>query len=412
MAPKKVAQHLVDSLRAKDFNGAYSLFTPEMAGALDATKLESVWKQVTASAGDVQSFGTPATETREPYTIVSIPTKFTRADLLSQVTIDKEGRVAGLYFVPPAPATKPPASTPSDKFTEEQAIVGTAPIELGATLTIPKGDGPFPALVLVHGSGPQDRNETVGGVAVFRDLAHGLAERGIATIRYDKRTKVHPDSFVDKGSFTARDETEDDAITALGILVSHQRIDAKHVGILGHSLGGYLAPRMAAREPKVAFLVMVAASGRPLDVVLEEQLTYLGSLPGGSGAAEGLMKEVAAMRSMRTSGKFESEGLVLGAPAAYYKDLSENDPLKTPIRSGLPIFLLYGGRDYQVTSADRDAWVKRLTDAGADMSVRTIDNLNHLLVVGEGKATPGEYAKPASVSTEAIDAIAKWVKAR
>src|SRR5205085_5456531 len=165
---------------------------------------------------------------------------------------------------------KAPSYVNPESFTEKQVKVGKGEWELPATLTIPKGDGPFPALVLVHGSGPHDRDETIGPNKPFRDLAEGLASRGVAVLRYDKRSLVSP-----LGIRTVNEEVVEDAKAAIELLSAEPRIDRRRIIVLGHSLGGTLAPRIAAEDPRTAGIVILAGAARPFEDLLVEQLRYL-----------------------------------------------------------------------------------------------------------------------------------------
>src|SRR4029079_4108127 len=168
--------------------------------------------------------------------------EFANASLDLQVALTPAGEVGGLHIVPTPVGWTPPAYVTPSAFRTEDATGGTGPLSLPGTLTMPTGSGPFPAIVLVHGSGPNDRDESVGGVKVFRDLAEGLSSRGIAVLRYEKRTRAHPASFV--GHFTVNDETVDDAVAAAALLRSRHGIDPARLFVLGHSLGGMMAPRI------------------------------------------------------------------------------------------------------------------------------------------------------------------------
>ena len=131
-------------------------------------------------------------------------------------------------------------------------------------------------MVLVHGSSPQDMDETVIGNKPFRDLAEGLAERGVATLRYDKRTKVYGAKSEVK---TLADETIDDAVSAARLCAKQPKVDARRVFVLGHSLGGYAAPRIAqAGGGAIRGMIVLAGTSRPLAVVIDEQIAYLARL--------------------------------------------------------------------------------------------------------------------------------------
>src|SRR5262249_29401225 len=160
------------------------------------------------------------------------------------------GRIAGLRFRPPAaPAApySPPAYVTPASYTETEFTVGSGDWPLPGTLEMPVGAGPFPALVLVQGSGPNDRDETLFGNKPFKDLALGLASRGVAVLRYDKRTKVYQAKLAGVPGLTVTEEVVEDALAAVKTLRAQPRIDPARVFVLGHSLGGMLIPRIAAR---------------------------------------------------------------------------------------------------------------------------------------------------------------------
>ena len=144
-------------------------------------------------------------------------------------------------------ASAPRLGAQGGAFVERDTAVVTGTIRLPATLTYPAGVARAPGVVLVHGSGPNDRDETVGANKPFRDLAHGLAGRGIVVLRYDKRSKVAPLAFMGR-PFTVDEEVVDDALSAAALLRGLPEVDPSRVVVLGHSLGGTLAPRIGERD--------------------------------------------------------------------------------------------------------------------------------------------------------------------
>lgn len=281
---------------------------------------------------------------------------------------------------------------------------------LPATLTLPKGDGLFPAVVLVHGSGPNDRDETIGPNKPFKDLAWGLATRGIAVLRYEKRTKQYPLKCAEMiENFTVDDEAVDDALTAIEALRGEERIDRERIFVLGHSLGGMLAPRIGTRDGKLAGLVLLAANTRNLPDMLLDQVRYIASLDGKIDDTEAKQIEEAEelVRKVKELDMAENE-IVLGASKAYWEDLMEYDPVKTAKELSLPILILQGERDYQVTLEDFEGWKQGLT--GEKVEFKTYPGLNHLFIFGIGKSTPAEYLKASNVEQIVIEDIAEWVK--
>lgn len=179
-------------------------------------------------------------------------------------------------------------------FTDEKALLTETEsahhiyvsdtIQLPARLTMPSASSVkdrVPVVILVHGSGPSNMDEAIGPNAPFRDLAEGLSRRGVAVLRYDKRTFVCPQFFENaKEGYTYDDETVDDAISAVRLvkdsLAKEKTIDPSRIYIVGHSMGGMLAPRIAERSGEVAGLVLLAAPTGKLRPTMERQLAYLG----------------------------------------------------------------------------------------------------------------------------------------
>ncbi len=388
-------------------------FSPEMAAALPAEKFRAVWDSLPAQLGPLKALGTPVVRSEGGVESAWVPAAFEKAVVSFRMTFDAEGRLAGFRILPGPPPGEWSAAPYADPslVREREVTVGSGEWALPGTLTLPaRGDGPFPALVLVHGSGPNDRDESVGGTKPFRDLAGGLAARGVVVLRYDKRTRVYGARM--KGlDFTVKEEVVDDALAAIALLCRQPEVDAKRVALLGHSLGGMLAPRIAAGDAALAGIVLAAGNARPLDVLAAEQAGYLFST--GSATKEqalALKEEAARIRALDPAKPPPAGTLLLGAPASYWRDLAGYDPAATARSLGLPVLVLQGGRDYQVTAKDYEVWKASLaTSPGA--TFRLLPKLNHLLVEGEGPSVPAEYEKAGHVSVEAVDAIASWTRA-
>ena len=286
--------------------------------------------------------------------------------------------------------------------------VGASPA-LPGTLSLPRVAHKVAAVVLVHGSGPHDRDETIGANRPFADIAAGLAARGIAVLRYDKRTKVAPQAFAPTRAFTVREEVLDDAQAAVALLRARPEVDPRRIVVVGHSLGATLAPRIAKDDADVAAIVLLAASARPLGGVVVEQSGYLASLNGPPDAqTQARLAELRATAARADAAKPGDSGEpILGLPPAYWADLNAYDPADAAALQ-IPMLLLQGGRDYQVTTQDFDRF--RASLAGHDnATLILLPRLNHLFMAGEGKSTPAEYEQPGHVDPAVIDAIVAFV---
>ena len=410
--PETAARAFVALLAGGNFTAAETKIDTTMRRLLPAPRLAETWAAVEAQAGTFRAQHAVTVTHAGGYTVAAVTCEFARASLDVQVAYDPAGLVSGLHIVPTPTPWEPAAYVTPSAFRAEDAMVGTGALALPGTLTIPAGPGPFPAIVLVHGSGPNDRDESVGGVKVFRDLAEGLASRGIAVLRYEKRTRAHPASFA--GTFTVDQETVDDALAAVELLRARKEIDPRRVVVLGHSLGGMMAPRIATRDPRLAGLVILAGTTRPLEDVITEQTAYLARAAGADSAQarpqlDALRTGVAAVRAL-TPADSASPVHVMGAPASYWLDLRGYHPAEVAATLRLPMLVLQGERDYQVTMTDFAAW-KQALGGRSSVVLKSYPALNHLFVAGNGPSLPAEYAARAHVDAAVITDIADWIRA-
>jgi hypothetical protein len=271
-------------------------------------------------------------------------------------------------------------------------------------------------LVLVHGSGPTDRDETVGALKPFRDLAWGLASQGIAVLRYDKRTYAYPEQLAAlQDEITVQEETIDDALAAVALMRTLEEVDGERVYLLGHSLGATLVPRIGAQDPNIHGFVVLAGAARPLEDLYLEQVTYIFGLDDQitdeeQANLEIIEAQVARVKSPDLSASTPASDLPMGVPARYWLDLRDYAPADAARSLEMPLLILQGGRDYQVTQEDFDLWKAALSDR-EDVEFGYYPDLNHCFVGGEGMATPEEYNTPGSVAAEVIEDIAAWIQA-
>lgn len=304
-----------------------------------------------------------------------------------------------------------------ERMTERDIVVEADGFKLPGTLTLPitaSEQHKVPCLILVHGSGPNDRDESIGPNKPFRDLAWGLAERGIATIRYDKRTRVYGANCVPVGRELDYDtEAVDDAVAAVALASSVSEVASDSIFLLGHSLGGTLAPRIAERSDALAGIIILAGLVRPLGETVIEQVTYLSSLSGEmSAAAKAQVEQLRLLvNNAKKAGTVEFDNslpLPLGLPASYWQMANKYQPTETAAGLEIPILVSQGERDYQVTMLDFTLWQFRLS--GKKNAVfKSYPRLNHLMQEGEGKSTPQEYTQPTPVAPYVIEDVAAFI---
>ncbi len=407
----KEANAVLDAMDAGDFAAVHARFNASMAAAVGAEQLAQVWKALPSQVGPLKTRGDARVVERDGMTMVNIPLSYERAEFNAMFAFDTEHRIGGFAIRPatPAAAAAAPAIPADANYREVELRIGDESTGLPATLAIPNGDGPFPAVVLVHGSGPQDRDSTIGPNRPFLDIARGLAARGVAVLRYEKRTKARPQDYAQNISIDS--ETTDDAVLAAAMLRGQTGIDPKRVFVLGHSQGGMMAPRIGARDPQIAGLILLAAPSRDLLDILIEQNRRLAVLNDGktsdaeSIAIQQLTDSVNAVRSGRTITDAQAP---LGLSAAYWRSADAVDPVAEARAIAQPLLILQGARDIQVVDADWQGW-KQAFHATPRVTFKLYETLNHLAIPGEGDGNLQEYQTPGHVDPALIADVAVWI---
>lgn len=309
-------------------------------------------------------------------------------------------------------ARQPPEYAAPEAFDEHDLLLGSEPVTVPGTISMPRAVGLRPGVVVLPGSGPTDRDGTLGDNKPLRDIAWGLARRGVAVLRFDKITHARPEQIDER--FTAADEYVPHAVAAVHALRAHPGVDPERVFVLGHSLGGRMAPRVAAAEPSVAGLILMAGSAQPLHWTAVRQIRYLTELGGGASlpAVETITRQAELVDSADLSPATPREELPLAAPAAYWLDLRDYDPVATAAVVGKPMLILQGGRDYQVTVDDDLARWRAGLDGRPGVTIQVYEADNHLFFPGIGPSTPAEYAASQHVDPQVVTDIATWLTTR
>ena len=276
---------------------------------------------------------------------------------------------------------------------------------------------PVPAVVFVHGSGSSNMDEKVYKLTPFKDLAEGLAQRGIASIRYDKRSFAHPFKLLKEKDLTVRQETIEDAILAADLLKQHPSIDPEKVFIAGHSMGGMLAPRIDAEGGNFRGLILLAGSPRKLEDILLYQTRETLSL-SGKLVRFILEKQIKTLEATfqglynLTDEEAKAKKIGGGTTAYYFKEMGEHSVEGYLAQLTKPILVMQGSKDFQV-KADMDfVMYQELLADHPDASFRLYDNLNHCFVpsvFGRIDKAKQEYAVEQHIGHEVISDIADWI---
>ncbi len=418
--PETTSLSVLDMARAGRFEEIHGLFAPGLRTLLSADTLRTAWTTEIGRRGPVRSVGIPVSEEIRPGVLVTrIPVSCERDGMTLVVTMTAAGELAGLQIAPTGtseqgPAWEPPAYADPATFDERDVTVGSGPLAVPGTLSLPRGSGPWPGIVLLAGSGPNDRDGTLGRNRILKDVAWGLATRGVAVLRFDKVTHAHPREASGDAGFTVADEYVPHAIAAVRLLQAQPTVDPGRVFVLGHSLGGTVAPRVAAADGSIAGLVLLAGGAQPMHWAAVRQVRYLASLDPATAAAVAPMIETMTRQATTIDGPDLSPStppadLPFGVPPAYWLDLRAYDPAAAAAALDLPILVLQGGRDYQVTLAEDLARWEAALGGRPGVTIRVFPADNHFFFQGTGPSSPAELEPAQHVDEAVVDEIAGWL---
>ena len=297
-------------------------------------------------------------------------------------------------------------ATPPAGVVDREVHFTSAGLDFPATLTMPeKMSGKVPVLVFVHGSGAHDRDETIGENKPFRDLAWGLAQQGVASLRYDKRAYLYPE----RAGISLDTQVIADAAAAVQFAGTLEGVDAKCVFLLGHSLGASLAPYIAGRVP-VHRLVMMASPARGLNEVIKDQIRLMLKQQGKSDEeiANVIAKQDKVAQDV-LAGKATEAEVGSQVPLPLFKDMLSRDPAGELKKVNVPVLVLQGGKDAQVFASDFEA-LKEIVKDKPGSEAKMFPGLSHLFMPVDGAPDVYDAFKPGHVAPEVIETIAAWVR--
>lgn len=408
--PENTAK-FVQQFTAEKFRKSRKMLSSDMKKKMSTSKIKSLWVMLEKQFGPFTSTTYQNTFNKEDISISNFLFKTEKASFTLEVAQNSKGEISGFYIKPMSYSM--PDYAANAKFGKENIVIKTGEFELSGEIILPLGVANPPLVILVHGSGPHDRDETIGPNKVFYDLALGLAAKGVATLRYEKRSKVY-DSLFKYHPFSLKEETIDDAISAINLAKQSTLIDTSKIFVLGHSLGAMAAPYIN-NNSNCAGAIMFSGPYRSLTEIMPQQIEYLAGLDGKINKAE--KKTIQQYKDRATiirSGMYDSTTSyndLMGYWPGYFWKTEQNYLPPAHIEKGTkPLLILHGSRDYQIDPVKDYEPLRNLCNQKSNCHAILYQGLNHLFIKGEGQPNPSEYFIPGNVDERVISDIAVWVK--
>jgi len=395
-------QIILDLLKGGQGNPVYMMCDETVRSMVTSEQLSSLWDGIESQMGGYVSNG-------QWHDLDGVPggtwcnVTFENGKAALVIVYGMGGKIAGLQITQALPE---PAENAKDIYSltegweEKDITVHTGTFSLPGKLTLPSNASPetiaaTPVLIMVHGSGPNGMDEQIGPNRLFKEIACALSHKGIAVLRYDKRTFTYGnDAFKDPASPTIEEECTDDALSAASLADS---LGFRHIFIAGHSLGAGMAPQIALYDRKgtINGIIMLAAPALTMRESFERQLKTVEPF--------NTPEDIEQMRKM-----FDD------LPECYTDgvDYDKQAAITELCSKGFPMLFLQGERDYQVSCEEFEMWKNWVSETAEDTNVFFISypGLNHIFHKGEGEPSPAEYAVQGMIPEKIIDDIVGFVK--
>lgn len=427
------AKEFIDLFLKGENKEAYGYFNDEIKSLMDLQTFGQVKDQLQKQYGEFVNKEGMGNSFSDSLKIVEVVLKYQRALLNARLVFNDSSKIAGFFFIPTFPRanTEGVVYISADRFTEYEFTFGSKNWEVQGSVDVPKYKKSLYCVVMLSGSGPNNRNSEIGPNAPFMDIAQGLATNGIMSFRFDKRTKTYNKKMIADTTLniTLNEEYYEDADNAIDFVYKYAdstKINIKGIILLGHSQGGSVVPYLlnySKNKDKIIGGILMAPPARPLEDLVVEQLTYIAELDNVIDDKE--KKEIEKAQDVATKVKNINElekfknvrnstELPLGLPYEYWISLKENKFLENLKDEKQALFVLFGGKDYQVTAKDlsivESVLADKLNQKDSKYKIKFYDNLNHLFMKHDGIPTPEMYNQKNNVNEEVILDIVKWIK--
>ncbi|OWP74658.1 alpha/beta hydrolase [Flavobacterium oreochromis] len=394
---EEIGKNFIDVLfTQKRIDSAYGFFDVSVKSAISIKEFEMVAEQLRQQLGEYKK----NISVKNYYDTYYYYSDFEKSKIDIQLNFNDNNKIVGFFFVP-------------HKEFEKESInslnIFSNNIEIKGTLLKPVNRDNKKLVIFIHGSGPQDRDESTGENKPFKDMAEFLFENGISSYRYDKRTYSNPETINNRS--TVEEETINDVINIVNYFRNREDFKDYKIVLLGHSLGAYLIPKIA-QKTTVSKYIFLAGNARPLQNLVIEQLEYINKLQPEKITINDIVeikKKVEFLNSDKFNLNTESSELPLGLSAHYWKYLLDYKPLEIVKLIKAPLFFAQGGKDYQVREIDFKIWKNVLKD-NKKVIFKLYPHLNHLFIENlNNPPSPKDYEIKGNVNSNFLNDLKNFI---
>lgn len=388
---------------------AYS-YDDNMFKAMNSDEAKKTIMFYNAEYGELKKINDPYTLSLGEYQYVYVPVEGSNSNFNYQIAFDGNCNIVGLTYGEYAPKELSEDTIP-DGVMEEEITFTSDGYVIPGTFTAPKDSEQLPVVIFVQGSGALNRDEGIYENKPFRDIAWALAKEGIASFRFDKRNYLYGDQMKEDVTVTVTEEITKDVLAATAMVKDLKPVNSSSIYLLGHSLGGFMIPRMAQELPEAAGFILMAAPAQHIKEYIYDQYKYLAEEDAIITEEEELQlktlkKEIMYLNSPED---IPDNHMILGAYREYWMDLSTYNPVKLAEEITKPVLVLQGERDFQVTMDQYKIWENDFKNS-PNWNFKSYPSLNHFMMSGIGKSYPEEYKQKSHVDDELIQDIIQFIK--
>ncbi|MDA3912408.1 MAG: alpha/beta fold hydrolase [Bacteroidales bacterium] len=410
-----VSNRFLEYIQAADYEAAVALFSESLSAELPADKLKTTFERQIRVNGDMIVRDRVIKTFYIPHDIVYRFLWFGDKGFRLYFKM-KDAQITGLMLIPQNQTNQytEPEYANLQNFRVQHVLIQSGKYGLTGEFFQPTKTADFPVVVFIHGSGPNDRDEGMYGNRPFRDIAYGLADYGIGSLRFDKSSYLFGEFVIEEKTYTVWDEIGVDVTNIVSYLNQTQGIDNERIILFGHSLGANQMPRLLD-SLSVAGAIMAAGNARPLQDLLYEQFKFLYKVDGDFSDADKrrlkqLKEQIDNLEKLREIDPADADfTLPLGVSPYYWKDMIMYDPIESLQQVDEPILLIQGEGDYQVSMKDYKMFRRALRKRKLPYEAKSYEKVNHLLIENVGEPSTKEYERPSHVEHYIIKDVAEWI---